>query len=300
MKMAPYEVVCFGELLWDVLPSGAKPGGAPMNVAYHLQKLGMDTALISKVGKDERGEKLVEELKKNGIATEFVQVDKEHVTGIVNATVQPGNEVSYDIVQPVAWDFIEWKNNLSLIVEAAEFFVYGSLAARNKQSKQTVLQLIEAAKVKVVDINLRPPHFTPGFIENLLSDADIVKVNEHELLLITQWYTQLSEINDRVKFVQDKFSIPVVIVTRGENGSLVCKEGAIFTHKGYQVQVADTIGSGDAFLAAFLYKTGQGADVDSSLKFANALGALIASKEGACPKYNLEEVHELMNQSFVF
>ncbi|HET7897882.1 MAG TPA: PfkB family carbohydrate kinase, partial [Flavisolibacter sp.] len=103
----PFDAVCFGEILWDVLPSGPKPGGAPMNVAYHLQKQGLQTALISRVGTDQRGEDLLAVLQQNSIATDFIQRDREHPTGVVNATVHENNEVTYEIVHPVAWDFIE-------------------------------------------------------------------------------------------------------------------------------------------------------------------------------------------------
>jgi len=294
MQKALYEAICFGEILWDVLPSGAKPGGAPMNVAYHLQKLGIPTAMISRVGKDERGEQLLQLLQNNSIDVDFIQKDEQHSTGIVNATIRPNNEVLYDIVYPVAWDFIEWKQELSDMVEKARFFVYGSLAARNKTSCQTLLKLREAAHTKVVDINLRPPHFNQKLIEDMLKGADIVKLNEHELFLISRWYKELKEMDEQVKFLQDKFFIPIVIVTKGGEGAMVCKEGNVLTHKGFPVKVADTVGSGDAFLAAFLSGIFKEGDMEGCLQYANALGAFIASKEGACPAYQLEEVSRIM------
>src|SRR5215204_40465 len=128
MDIKPFDAICFGEILWDLLPWGEKPGGAPMNVAYHLQKLGLNTSLISRTGNDERGGALHHLLSTTGIDTRFMQIDREHKTGIVNATVQANNEVTYDIVYPVAWDFIEWERALSDIVAQSSFFVYGSLA----------------------------------------------------------------------------------------------------------------------------------------------------------------------------
>jgi fructokinase len=288
-----FDAVCFGEILWDILPSGAKPGGAPMNVAYHLQKLGISTALISKVGNDDQGAGLLNLLQKNELTTRYVQTDPDYSTGLVNATLQANNEVSYDIVHPVAWDFIAWEEKLNDLVKSASFFIYGSLAARNTTSRQTLQQLIARAKTKVVDINLRPPHFSKELVENLLKNADIVKLNEHERALITGWYSGVQKEEDQVKFLQDHFSISTLIVTRGGKGAMVCTRGEIRSHPGYKVTVADTVGSGDAFLAAFLYKTREGASPEEQLRFANKLGAFIASKQGACPSYSLKEVMEM-------
>ena len=296
MNKNAFDAVCFGEILWDLLPGGAKPGGAPMNVAYHLQKQGIRTAMISREGKDERGDELRKLLEANASDTGLVQVDGVHQTGIVNATIGANNEVSYDIVEPVAWDFIGWEPSLSEVVSGARFFIYGSLAARHSVSHRTLWQLIEAAQMRVVDINLRPPHFSKGLVETLLEDADIAKLNEHEVALISQWYVNLKLLEDQVRFLQDKFSIPLLVVTKGANGALACEEGIVTDHPGFPVTVADTVGSGDAFFAAFLYKTLEGVPVKERLEFANALGAFIASKEGACPRYELNEIALLLNQ----
>lgn len=284
------DAVCFGEVLWDILPTGEKPGGAPMNVAYHLQKQGLQTAMISRTGKDEKGEKLFSVLEKNGLTTDFIQQDETYQTGIVNATLHESNEVSYEIVHPVAWDFIALEDGLPDLVNSAQFFIYGSLAARNKTTAETLWQLIEVANTCVVDINLRPPHYTKEVVEKLLHSADIAKLNEHELPLIAGWYNEGENEEEQVKAIQDRFSIPTIIVTKGGDGALVLENGTIHRHPGYNVTVADTIGSGDAFLAGFLSQTKWGKPISLRLQFANALGAFIASKEGACPAYNVEEV----------
>jgi fructokinase len=289
-------VVCFGEVLWDLLPSGARPGGAPMNVAYHLQKLGIRTALISRVGKDPLGEQLVQILKANGLRVDYVQQDPVHPTGIVHATMGIDNEVSYDIVQPVAWDFISLEHMLFSLVEDAEYMLFGSLVARNAVSRHTLFSLIEAARKRVVDINLRKPFFDKQLVETLLRSADILKLNEHELYLISSWYKELDEEEDMMRFLQDLFSIPLILVTCGKDGAMVCNQGKLSKHKGYKVHVADTVGSGDAFLAGFLSQTLKGAAGEKALSFANATGAFIASRQGACPPYQPEEILKLMEQ----
>ena len=294
-----HDVVCFGEVLWDVLPTGALPGGAPMNVAYHLQKQGVSTAMISRVGNDERGKQLIDILRQNQVFSEFIQTDDQHETGVVNATFRPNNEILYDIVYPVAWDFIEWSPSLQSLVEASSVFVYGSLAARNATSRETLFKLREVAHTKVLDINLRPPHFNVELIENLLRYADIVKLNDHELDFITQYHHSLSSIEDKVRFLQDSFSIPVVIVTRGGSGALLCQAGEIYKHAGYKVSVCDTVGSGDAFLAAFIYKYLNGSMPVEQLQYANAMGAFIASKQGACPEYSSEQIDNWVKEVII-
>lgn len=292
--MSIHKVVCYGEILWDVLPTGAKPGGAPMNVAYHLHKLGMNPAVITRIGNDDWGRQLQQLLQQQGVSTEYMQVDQQESTGLVNAYLKENNQVEYDIVYPVAWDFIAWQDEFESLLEEAAYFVFGSLAARNEVSKKTLFQLLESAKTKVLDINLRPPHFSKTAIEELLGKADILKLNDQEVELISGWYETNNDIIEQVQIVQDRFSIETILVTRGDKGALVNNNGVIAKHDGYKVKVADTVGSGDAFLAGYLSKVSNGASIESALSFANALGAFIATQSGACPEYNLKMLEEVM------
>ena len=290
----PHEVVCFGEVLWDILPTGALPGGAPMNVAYHLKKLGTNPALITKIGIDDHGEKLVNLLSESGVSTEYFQVDYDHSTGLVYAKPNEHNEVVYDIVYPVAWDFIQWDKEFVDLMARAEFFIYGSLTSRNKVSRDTLYQLIGIAKTKVLDINLRPPNYHRSHVEYLLGTADILKMNLAELELITGWFSHFTNSVDRIKLVQDQFNISKIIVTMGGDGALVNDAGTIYHHAGYNVQVADTIGSGDAFLAGFIHKLSKGSSVQNALEFASGMGAFVATCSGACPQYDISQITELM------
>lgn len=288
--MSQHKVVCFGEILWDVLPSGAKPGGAPMNVAYHLNKLGMSPAVISIVGKDKWGVDLTEILKGWKITTAYMQTTSLYPTGLVNAHVKENNEVEYDIVFPAAWDFISVNEELIKLVGTADYFVFGSLAARNEATRSTLYQLLKVANTRVLDINLRPPHFNQPLVEELLSKADILKLNDHEVKLISGWYQQANDINEQINIIQSKFSIPTILVTCGANGAIVKYSDSFYKHEGFKVTVADTIGSGDAFLAGFLSKFSAGATIDEALTFANKLGSFIASQEGACPTYSVDQI----------
>lgn len=290
-----YQVVCFGEVLWDILPSGAVPGGAPMNVAYHLQKLGAHPALITCIGLDDYGNRLVDMLSNSGVFTEYLQVDYNHDTGLVYANVNDQHEVVYDIVFPSAWDFIKWKEEYKDLVKGAKYFVYGSLTSRNEVSRDTLFQLLDIAQTKVLDINLRPPHFNRSQVEDLLKKADILKMNQAELELITGWFSHFQSIEDRMKLLQNRFDIKTLIVTMGSSGALVNDNGTIFRHPGFTVEVADTIGSGDAFLAGFLRQLLKGFSVEETLAFSSAIGAFIATQRGACPSYAVEQITDLIN-----
>ena len=290
-----YPVVCFGEVLWDILPSGPLPGGAPMNVAYHLRKLGTNPALITKIGLDKYGEDLVNILSSSGVSTDFFYLDYEHQTGLVYANVNDHHEVVYDIVFPSAWDFIEMKEEMACLAKDAEYFVYGSLTSRSKVSRDAVNELLQVARKKVLDINLRPPHFRRADAEHLLRNADMLKMNIAELELITGWFSTFQTKEDRIKLLQDKFNIDTLIVTLGGEGAIVNHEGKIHRHPGFKVEVADTIGSGDAFLAGFLHQLLQGSPVDEALSFACGTGAFIATQKGACPRYETAQILSLIN-----
>ena len=184
-------VVCFGEVLWDHLPEGRKPGGAPMNVAYHLHQLGIESQLISRVGKDSSGEALISFLQEINLPVNRIQVDELHDTSVVQATVdQETQEVSYEIVSPVAWDFINWLPEYAPLLDEAHAFVFGSLSARTMKSRETLYKMLQYGTYHVFDVNLRAPHYEPNVIDDLLKKADLVKLNSTELMLIAGWYSK--------------------------------------------------------------------------------------------------------------
>jgi len=288
-------VVCFGEILWDVLGDREMPGGAPMNVAYHLHKLGEMPTLLTRVGKDIRGDKLVDLLHAHHMNTDYIQSDKEIPTGVVYATAGPGGEMHYDIVQPAAWDNIQPEVAAEKLVAESDFFVFGSLAARSQQSRSTLFRLLEIAPHKVLDINLRPPHFERRLIEELLHKADTVKMNHAELELIAGWFATYERTEDRMQLIRDRFNVASVITTMGGEGAMMNFEGNHFAHPGFRVTVADTIGSGDAFLAGLLAQIIKGSPPDLALLFASALGALVTSRPGGWPAYSTEEIAAIIN-----
>jgi len=286
------KAICYGEILWDNLPAGKQPGGAPMNVAYHLNQLGIAATLISKLGNDADGEELRDFLEYKQMPAHLIQKDLTYPTSNVNVMIDKDEEMTYDIVYPVAWDNILWSSHYETEVAAADTFVFGSLAARDKVSKQTLLQLLNQANFTVFDVNLRPPHYTAATIEELLSKTNLLKLNIAELELLGNLYTHFNQTDDVVCSLQDRFNIAEVLLTKGINGCSYYSEAIKLEETIYEVKVADTVGSGDSFLAAFLAKKLQNEPIGDCLSFATALSAFVTSKKGACPTYVIKDIED--------
>jgi len=281
-------VVCFGEILWDNLPTGRRPGGAPMNVAYHLHQLGLNSQLISSVGDDQPGRELLGFLKKIGLETSLIQTNAEHATSEVLASVNESNdEVTYEIIYPVAWDYISWQPEFEALLKASQAFVFGTLSARNAASRETLRRMLSHATYRVYDVNLRAPHYSQEVIDALLRNADLVKLNSAELMLIARWYDPACrKEGEGVEALFKYFKMKEIIITKGSMGATYYTPSFSYDYPAYQVKVADTIGSGDSFLAAFLAMKLGDEPVDLTLDYAVAMGAFITSQPGACPPYS--------------
>ncbi|MBX0290450.1 carbohydrate kinase [Hymenobacter sp. HSC-4F20] len=287
-------IVCFGEVLWDVLPTGKQPGGAPFNVAVHLHQLGLPVDLISRVGDDELGTELLNFIASKGLRTDFVQRGTTHLTGVVKANVDDAQEVTYKIVQPVAWDYIQYEAALEHLVESAAVFVFGSLAARQAGTRETLYHLLKYARLKVFDVNLRPPHYTREITQYLLEKANLVKMNHHELTEIMAWFGPETDQATAMQWLAERFDLQAVCVTCGAEGALLYTGSQLYRAPGIPVDVKDTIGSGDAFLAALLKGWLAGTEPGEALRFACATGALVATSPGATPTLAERDVTELL------
>ena len=291
-------IVCFGETLWDVLPTGKQPGGAPFNVAVHLHQLGQSVELISRIGDDDLGKELIAFLHERGLHTNFVQQGHTHLTGVVKANVDDRNEVVYKIVQPVAWDYIQYDETLSELVSKADMFVFGSLAARTAATRETLYRLLQQARFKVFDVNMRPPHYTREVVQYLLEHSDLVKMNHHELAEILAWFGKSAD-ESAVEWLATRFNLQAVCVTLGADGAQLWTGGRLYRSPGFPVEVRDTIGSGDAFLAALLTCWNSGHSPEDCLRRACATGALVATHQGATPAISEADVAELLEASAV-
>jgi fructokinase len=297
MQQKNKSVVCFGEVLWDILPTGKVPGGAPMNVAYHLHQHHIETAIITRVGSDQLGMEIKQWFAEIGIDTTYIQVDPLTATGKVYATPDAKGNMNYEIAKPAAWDSITLDESVRSLVNQTGYFVYGSLASRSLVTRQTLLSLLESAAIKIMDINLRPPHFSKESLVKLMSKADILKLNEEELELVSTWFPGTRNKKDDIRRLSERFNINTIIITRGAAGALLYLNDNYYDHPGYQVTVVDTIGSGDAFLAGMIVKLIAGADPNESIDYAARLGAFVAGSKGGCPTYNTGEISHVIHKN---
>lgn len=326
-----HPVYCFGEILWDVLPDGPLPGGAPFNVAYHLRRLNVPISMISRVGRDTDGEKLKALVRGWQVGDELLQTDPEQATSRVVATIGPGNEVSYEILFPVAWDFIEASKTALEKVRNAPYFIYGSLAARHAPSRKALFSLLEQAPYRVFDVNLRPPFFEKELLQDLLQQADLLKTNQSELEMLWKMFGSGSGTgsgssggtedpgaaesgagtesdtsggtesvaapeSDIAGSLRDRFNIQGVIVTKGGLGASFYNGDGSWHAPGIPVTVEDTVGSGDSFLAAFIASHRKKEKPGECLRKAVAMGSFIAGKKGGCPEYELSDYLRFLDQ----
>lgn len=292
--MSKPTIICFGEVLWDVLPDKRIAGGAPMNVAFHVNQFGMQSKMISCVGDDELGKELLRFLEDKGVSTSLIQTDPTFPTGTVNVILDNGGSPSYEIVNPVAWDYIRADDKAKDAVKAADALVFGSLACRTERNKRTLFEYLELAPIRVLDVNLRAPFYSQPLIESLLARADIVKMNDEELALIGGWQRAEGGERAQLEAIQKKFKIDVLILTRGKNGAACLDGEGFYEHPGFPVKVQDTIGSGDSFLASFLSKHLSGQSPAECLAFAGAVGALVATRAGGTPEITADDIQAIM------
>jgi fructokinase len=288
------KVLCLGEVLWDMLPSGPKAGGAPMNVAIHLKKFGVDVAMVSRVGNDAQGDKLKTFMEQAGLSTQFIQVDDKLDTSEVLVHFDENNSPSYEICMPVAWDNIQLTDSLMDLASDSGIVVLGTLALRSKATRDAILPLLDKNGLVLADINLRKPFDTREIVEMVLHRADIVKLNDDEIQVIAAWYNR-NDKDERslMRWIAEHFNCQIVIVTRGENGAIALREGKFVEQHGFKVSVADTVGSGDAFLAGFTASLLQGKSTEEALKIACATGALVATFIGGTPDYSLKDIERI-------
>ena len=286
-------IVCFGEMLWDMLPEGQQPGGAPLNVAIHLRNLGLPTTLISRVGNDTLGMELLDFARSRELDTKLIQGGSPYPTGTVEVNATNKLEVAYEIMEPAAWDYIEYDELLANAVAQAPAMIYGSLAARHATTAETLFRLLKRASLKVCDVNLRAPHYTQSTLERLLATADLVKMNHHELALIAGWYGDGTEEEKAITELAQRYVLQTVCVTKGEDGATLYTNDAFYRSPSVPVKVRDTIGSGDAFLAALLHGLLRQDHPEQCLRFASAAGALVATYQGGTPRINEAQIRVL-------
>lgn len=295
MSSANSTAICFGEVLWDILPTEKVAGGAPMNVAIRLQSFNINSSIISKIGNDNLGNQLLQLLTEKQVNTSLVQMDETLPTGEVLVHLDNTGTASYTIVNPSAWDAIEWSETLQQSVANANVFVFGSLSCRNEISKNTLFKLLSAAQFKVFDVNLRSPFYTTELVIELMEKANFVKLNDEELCIITKALGRnAATIQEQILLIAEHTNTNAVCVTRGKNGAVLYMNNYFYEHPGYKVTVTDTIGAGDSFLAALIMQLLAQKEPTEILPFACAVGSLVASKKGGTTMITSKEIEQLM------
>lgn len=288
-------VLCIGEALWDGLPLGLFLGGAPVNVAQHMAQLGLAAECVSCVGDDLLGQEIRARLESRGVGCSFLQLDEGLDTGFVKVTMGAGGIPSYDIVQPSAWDAIKQTEALLAAAAAAPAVVFGSLAQREAQSAETIKAVVAACPKKVFDVNLRQPFVDKDTILGCMQDLYLMKVNDEELELMAEWIGSSTDLKVAAAAYAAKFSIQIVCVTRGGDGAALwlADSQTWLEHPGFGVTPVDTVGSGDSFLARLLKGLLTGEAPAQALSSANAMGAWVATQNGATPLHDLDAIAKL-------
>lgn len=285
-----FDFVCFGEILFDLLESGPRPGGAPLNVCFHLNQMGLRSTLISRLSDDILGHQLLAFLQSHHIAIDHIQQDKIHTTGTVQIKLDRDGVAHYNIVEPVAWDFISMSECLLDLVRSTPVFIYGSLAARHNVSRNTLMDCLDEAAYSVMDVNLRAPHYELNTLNSLIKKASLLKLNEEELDIFTGAKGALWSIEDKIRLISERYLLYDIIVTLGDKGAVYFNGNLFYRQEAFSVDIIDTVGSGDGFLAAFLHAKYQGRLPSDCLLVACAYGALVASKSGATPTITKQSI----------
>jgi len=280
-------VVGLGEVLWDMLPSGRQLGGAPANFAYCSHLLGDRAVVASCIGKDELGNAVRESLLSRGVTDQFLQIDPEQPTGTVKVEIDSSGQPKFEIIHPVAWDFLEWTNTWQALARSADAVCFGSLAQRSSVSRQTILDFVDATRseaLRVFDVNLRQNFYSFEIISESMVRANVVKLNHEEVPRVRELLSiKAGDGPYFCKEVINKFRLQLLCITRGSHGSLLCDQTSAHEHPGFHVQVKDTIGAGDAFTAALVHEHLRGRSLAEMNDSANRLGAWVASRSGAMP-----------------
>lgn len=288
MKTKRNLVVGIGEALWDILPEGKKLGGAPANFAYHVSQFGLESIVVSAVGNDKLGKEILDNLTDKKLNT---LIDEVHYpTGTVQVELDNNGIPCYDIKENVAWDNIPFTENLKSIAEKTTAVCFGSLAQRNIVSRETInkfLNLIPNKKgiYKIFDINLRQGFYTKDILCHSMEQCNILKINDEELVTVSRLFGYPGiDLQDKCWILLAKYNLEMLILTCGVNGSYVFTPGNVSFVETPKVEVADTVGAGDSFTAAFIAALLMKKSVREAHQFAVNVSAFVCTQNGAMPQ----------------
>lgn len=280
-------VVGMGEALWDVLPEGKKIGGAPANFAYHISQFGLTSCMVSAVGADALGNEIQENLTSKGLNHLIAEVP--YPTGTVQVEIDQAGVPQYEIKENVAWDNIPYTSQLEALAKRTQAVCFGSLAQRNVVSRETINRFLDAmpqteASLVVFDVNLRQGFYNKEILCNSMRRCNILKINDEELVTVSRMFGYPGiDLQDKCWILLGKYNLKMLILTCGINGSYVFTPGNVSFQPTPKVDVADTVGAGDSFTAAFIASILKGKSVAEAHSIAVRTSAFVCTKDGAMP-----------------
>lgn len=288
-------VLSIGEILWDVFGDREFLGGAPLNFSVSVQRLGNSATVLSAVGNDPRGQRALEAMRSQGLSTSFVQISAGTATGAALVTTDESGNASFVIPRPAAFDAVEVDHTLidQINLLQPQWVYFGTLAQSVEQGEQRLIRLLKTHPAKgFYDINLRRGHWSLSLVQRLSSLASIIKMNDieaEELWHLTQGTALPFSLEAFCSFWASVHGCDLICITLGSEGCAVWENNTLQSFPGFQVQVVDTVGAGDAFAAGFLHGLEQRWPIAKTAMFANRLGAIVASRSGATPEWSLVE-----------
>jgi len=294
-------IVSIGEVLWDVIGSAEHLGGAPLNFAAHAHKLGHEVFLVSAVGDDERGRRALGAMRRHGVSTEFVQVLSGRQTGTAEVDLDPEGKPMFRIVRPAAYDFAQPDDSQRARIVALQphWIYFGTLFHLSPQSLGSTLALLNQLPHarRFYDVNLRDNNWNLPTVEQLARQATVIKLSDSEAEFLDASLNADGQEGSTRHFCQrwsEQYHCKTICVTCGERGCCLYRQGSFVQVPGFRVKVADTVGAGDAFAAGLVHGLEQGWDLTECGRFANAVGALVATRAGAVPDWSLDEVQSML------
>ena len=281
-------VVGLGEILWDLLPEGKQLGGAPANFAYHVAQLGLDSKMVSAVGKDHLGDEIIQRLDGRGV--DYVIERLSFPTGVVNVKIDAQGIPDYQIKEQVAWDYILFNERLKSLAKHTRAVCFGTLAQRGEVSRKTILAFLDAMPsaenaYRIFDINLRQHYYTKQVIESSLRKCNILKINDDELRIVAPLlgfaFLSLEESAQKIMY---HYRLKMVVLTCGAEGSYVFTPDETSFFATPEVNVADTVGAGDSFTAAFVSAVLSGKSIRQAHELAVRVAAYVCTQAGAMPQ----------------
>lgn len=280
-------VVGMGEALWDVLPEGKKIGGAPANFAYHVSQFGLPSCVVSAVGNDPLGHEILQNFTSKDL--NYLIEEVPYPTGTVQVEIDQAGVPQYEIKENVAWDNIPWTERLEELAGNTKAVCFGSLAQRNVVSRNTINRFLDAMpkdddRLVVFDVNLRQGFYNKEILCNSMKRCNILKINDEELITVSRMFGYPGiDLQDKCWILLGKYNLKMLILTCGINGSYVFTPGHVSFQPTPKVDVADTVGAGDSFTAAFIANLLRGRTVAEAHSCAVRTSAYVCTRQGAMP-----------------